>query len=81
MNMILEAVTQTQKTSLATAGDFTDTCLAVTERLAQLNLEVSRTAFEQSSEMALLCLDGCLASVTPLHQAAMCYWLPSNRRA
>lgn len=80
MQMILEAVTKTQQTSLEATGDFTNTCLAVTERLTQLNIEVTRAAFEQSSEMALFCLNGYLASVTPFQKAAMGNWLTSNSR-
>lgn len=61
MKFIFETVAETQKTSLAAALDFTDSVLLVVERLTQLNIEVSRAALEQSSEMTLLCLNGCLA--------------------
>lgn len=60
MKFIFETVAESQQTSLAAAVDFTDSWLIVVERLTQLNLEVSRAAFEQSSEMTLLCLNGCL---------------------
>lgn len=61
MKFIFETVAETQKTSLEAAVGFTDTFLIVFERLTQLNIEVTRTAFEKSSEMTKLCLDGCLA--------------------
>ena len=54
MESFFEAITETQKTSLEAAASFTDTYLIVVERIAQLNIEVARAAFEKSSEMALL---------------------------
>lgn len=61
MKFIFETVAETQQTSLAAALDFTDSVLLVVERLTQLNIEVSRAAFEQSSAMTLLCLNSGLA--------------------
>ena len=55
MQLIIESVAETQKTSLAAVADFTDNYLLIVERMAQLHIEVSRTAFEQSAELALLC--------------------------
>ena len=56
MQLIIESAAETQKTSLAAVADFTDNYLLIVERMAQLHIEVSRTAFEQSAELALLCL-------------------------
>ena len=63
MESFFEAITETQKTSLEAAASFTDTYLIVVERIAQLNIEVARAAFEKSSEMALLCLESSLSKV------------------
>ena len=63
MESFFEVITETQKTSLEAAASFTDTYLIVVERIAQLNIEVARTAFEKSSEMALLCLESSLSKV------------------
>lgn len=62
MQLIIESVAETQKTSLAAVADFTDNYLLIVERMAQLHIEVSRTAFEQSAELALLCLQGGLSA-------------------
>ena len=56
MKFILQSVTETQKNSLDATASLTNTCLVITERLARLNLEISRTAFEKSSEITLLYL-------------------------
>lgn len=61
MESIFETITEAQKTSLEAAAGFSDNWLVVIERLTQLNIEVSRTAFEKSLEMALLGLDGGLS--------------------
>ncbi len=61
MEFIFESFAETQKTSLEAAAGFTDTFMIAVERLTQLNIDVARTAFEKSSEMTLLCLEGCLA--------------------
>lgn len=61
MESFFRTITETQTTSLEAAASFTDSCLIVVERLAQLNVEVTRTAFEKSSEMALLCLESGLS--------------------
>ncbi len=58
MKLFLETVTETQKNSLDAAAGFADTCLVVAERLTQLNIEVTRTTFEKSWEIALHCLEG-----------------------
>ena len=63
MESFFEAITETQEASLEAAASFTDTYLIVVERIAQLNIEVARTAFEKSSEMALLCLESSLSKV------------------
>lgn len=60
MESIFEMLAETQKTSLAATVDYADNFLIVIERLTQLNIEVARTAFEKSSEMTLLCLEGSL---------------------
>lgn len=60
MKLALEAVAATQKTTLAAAGAFAGSVFDVTERLVQLNIEVSRAAFEQSAEMAREYLDAYL---------------------
>lgn len=60
MKFAIEAVAETQKTTLAAAGVFAESVLAVTERLMQLHIELARTAFEQSAEVAHECLDACL---------------------
>lgn len=62
MQLIIESVAETQKTSLAAVADFTDNYLLIVERMAQLHIEVSRTAFEQSAELALLYLQGGLSA-------------------
>lgn len=61
MESLFEMITDTQKYSLKAAASFSDTCLIVAERLTQLNIDVTRTAFEKSAEMALLCWEGGLA--------------------
>jgi len=62
MQLIIERVAETHKTSLAAVADFTDNYLLAIERMTQLHIEVSRTAFEQSAEIALLCLHGSFAA-------------------
>lgn len=57
MESFFKTITETQTTSLEAAANFTDSCLIVVERLAQLNVVVTRTVFEKSSEMALFCLE------------------------
>lgn len=57
MELFFEAIADSQKASFEAAASFADSCLVVVERLAQLNMEVARTALEQSSEMALFCLE------------------------
>lgn len=61
MESLFETITEKQKSSLEAAASFTDNCLIVVERLTQLNIDVTRTAFEKSAEMTLLCLEGSLA--------------------
>lgn len=61
MNIFFATVTEAQKESLAAAGAFTNNLLLVIERLTQLNIEVSRSACEKSSELTLFWLDACLA--------------------
>lgn len=61
MKFAFEAVAETQKTTLSAAGAFAGSVLDVTERLVQLNIEVSRAAFEKSAEMAQEYLDTYLA--------------------
>ncbi|UCV04169.1 phasin family protein [Dechloromonas denitrificans] len=61
MKSIFETITEAQKTSLEAAAGFSDNWLVVIERLTQLNIEVSRTAFEKSLEMALLGMAGSLS--------------------
>lgn len=61
MELFFEIFTQTQKNSLEAAASFTDTCLVVVERMTQLNIELTRTAIEQSSEMGQLCLERTLS--------------------
>jgi len=56
MKFIFETVAETQNASLVAAATFTDNALAVIERLAQLNIELTRTAFEKSAEMTVVCL-------------------------
>jgi hypothetical protein len=63
MELFFEIFTQTQKNSLEAAASFTDTCLVVVERMTQLNIELTRTAIEQSSEMGQLCLERTLSKV------------------
>lgn len=65
MKSIFETVAEAQKTSLDVAIGFTDSYLVVLERLTQLNIEVTHTAFEKSSEMVLVCLDSCFAEQNP----------------
>lgn len=65
MKSVFETVAAAQKTSLEAAFGFTDSYLLVLERLTQLNIEVTHIAFEKSSEMALVCLEGCLAEQNP----------------
>lgn len=65
MKSIFETVAAAQKTSLEAAIGFTDSYLLVLERLTQLNIEVTHTAFEKSSEIALVCWEGCLAEQNP----------------
>lgn len=61
MKSLFETIAATQKTSLEATASFTDTCLIVVERLTQLNIDVTRTAFEKSSEVALLCWEDSLS--------------------
>lgn len=61
MESFFEIFTQTQKNALEAAASFTDTSLLVVERITQLNIELTRTAFEQSSEMGLFCLERTLS--------------------
>lgn len=61
MESIFETITEAQKNSLEAAAGFSDNWLVVIERLAQLNIEVTRTAFEKTMEMALLGLAGSLS--------------------
>lgn len=63
MESFFDAITETQKTSLEAVASFTDTYLIVVERIAQLNIEVTRAAFEKSSEMAQLSLESSLSKV------------------
>lgn len=61
MKFLFEKVAESQKDTLTAAGAFTDNLLIVMERLTQLNIEVSRSAFEKSSELALVFLNGYLS--------------------
>lgn len=65
MKFVFETVAESQKDALTAAGAFTDNLLVVIERLTQLNIEVSRSAFEKSSELALVCLNGYLSKENP----------------
>ncbi len=56
MKFVFETVAETQGASLAAASIFTENVLSAIERLAQLNIELTRTAFEKSAEMTLVCL-------------------------
>jgi hypothetical protein len=66
MKFVFETVAESQKEVLAAAGAFTDNLLVVIERLTQLNIEVSRSAVEKTSEITMVCLDGCLAKENAL---------------
>lgn len=70
MKFIFESAVETQKTSLEVAAGFTDTCLLVAERLARLNWELTREAFEKSSEIVLLCLHVPLSEATTFEDGA-----------
>ncbi len=61
MKFLFEKVAESQKDTLTAAGAFTDNLLIVIERLTQLNIEVSQSAFEKSSELALVFLNGYLS--------------------
>ncbi len=61
MKFLFKKVAESQKDTLTAAGAFTDNLLIVIERLTQLNIEVSRSAFEKSSELALVFLNGYLS--------------------
>ena len=70
MKFLFEKVAESQKDTLTAAGAFTDNLLIVIERLTQLNMLclslpfvniVSQTAFEKSSELALVFLNGYLS--------------------
>ena len=65
MNFVFETAAETQKSTLAAAGVFAENYLVAIERLTQLNLEVTRTAFEKSSEMAVVCLNAWEANDSP----------------
>ena len=56
MKSVFETVAETHNTSLAAAGIFTDNVLNSIERLAQLNIEFARAAFENSAELTLVFL-------------------------
>lgn len=58
MSDIYAAMTATQRHSLDAFLDFTQGYLSAMERLAQLNLAVTRNSIEQSSTMLMLCLNG-----------------------
>ena len=57
--MLLETMTDSQHHTLRAAADWTEACLAMTERQTLLTLEVTRTTLEQSSELLLLCWQAC----------------------
>lgn len=57
MKFAIETVAATQQTTLAAVGVFTESVLETTERLMQLNIEVTRTAFESSAALAQECLN------------------------
>jgi hypothetical protein len=63
MEAFFTTITETQNNSLEAATSFTNSCLIVVERITQLNIEVTRITFEQSAEMALLCLEYSLSKV------------------
>ena len=65
MNFVFETAAETHKSTLAAAGVFAENYLVAIERLTQLNLEVTRTAFERSSELTLACLDACTTTKSP----------------
>lgn len=56
MKFVFETVAETQNASLEAAGILTDNLLAAIERLVQLNIEASRSVFEHSAELTLVCL-------------------------
>lgn len=60
MKFAIETVAETQKTTLAAAGAFAESVLVVTERAVLLNIELTRSACEQSAAMTKACLDACL---------------------
>ena len=63
MEAFFTTIAETQKNALEAAACFSDNCLIAAERITQLNIEVARIAFEQSAEMALLCLEYSLSKV------------------
>lgn len=62
MKFIFETFAEAQQTTLAAAFSLADRYLIAAERFTRLHIEASRTAFEKSSEMASLCLEGNLLS-------------------
>lgn len=51
MALFSETVSASQKASFEAAANFADSYLGVVERLTQLNIDATRTAFEKSAEM------------------------------
>lgn len=76
MKMLLETMTDSQHHTLRAAADWTEACLAMTERQTLLTLEVTRTTLEQSSELVLLCWQACLPESSAARTLAPLWALP-----
>lgn len=61
MQRFFESAANAHNASLEAAAGFGDAYLSAVERLAQLCIEANRAACENSTEMALFCLDKTLA--------------------
>ena len=69
MKFAIETVAETQKTTLAAAGAFAESVLVVTERAMLLNIELTRSACEQSAAMTKAWTTS--ARVTPMPSNAL----------
>ena len=61
MRSYFESTAKAQSASLEAVAGFADAYLNAVERMAQLCIETSRAACEQSTEMAIFCLEETLA--------------------
>lgn len=71
MKLALESFVETQQSNLQAISIFAETFWVVSERLTQLNIEVTRSAVEKCAELTMECINAQLRLEMALAPSAL----------